>query len=83
MKTSETQARQIHLSIFVTDSVGNAETSSGWILPAALGFPIAALVAGDFFRTAGFAALGGRVEGFGRTAAFLAGRFGMPQSSLA
>src|SRR5262249_22825837 len=50
VKTSQTQARQIHLSKTLTDSDGKAERSRGWIFLAlgfrAAGFRSAAFLAG-------------------------------------
>ena len=73
MKTSRTQARQIHLSRTVMDSGGNGERSRGWILSAALGLAAAeGFRSAGFFFGSGFAALGGLVEGVERRADFLA-----------
>jgi hypothetical protein len=59
MKTSETHARQSHLSNTATDSGGKEETSRGWILLAALRFAGAGFRPETFFRKTCFTTFGG------------------------
>ena len=74
MKTSSTQARQIHHSRIVVDSGGKGERSRGWVLLPALGFATAGgFRPVGFFFGAGFAAFGRLVEGVKRRADFLEG----------
>ena len=88
MKTSSTQARQIHLSRTVMDSGGKEERSRGWALSASLGFTATeGFRTRGFFFGAGFDAFRGLVEAVERRADFLAGldagfvfRFGMGKS---
>jgi hypothetical protein len=59
MNTSDTHARQSHLSNTATDSGGKAETSRGWILLATLRFAGAGFGAETFFRETCFTTFGG------------------------
>ena len=74
MKTSNTQARQIHLSNTAMDSAGNAEISRGWIFA---GFFLGAVVflAGGFLDGAFFGAFAGLVDLLDDRAGFAAARF--------
>ena len=71
MKTSETQARQIHLSNTTIDSGGKIETSRGGISRPTLRFAASGFTARSFFRKACF-------TGFAPLAADLRGRVSLP-----
>jgi hypothetical protein len=73
VNTSDTQARQIHVSKKLMDSGGKAERSRGWILRATLDFLGPGFPAADRFGRVCFANLAGLTDVLEGCVTFLAG----------
>src|SRR5689334_2286878 len=75
MNTSDTQARQIHLSNTTNDSGGKMETSRGGISRSTLRFASAGFTAGCFFDKACFTDFAPLVADLRGRVSLLVGRF--------
>jgi hypothetical protein len=75
MKTSDTQARQIHLSDTTMDSGGKVETSRGGIWRLTLRFAAAGFTAVRFFRKACFTTFAPAAADLRGRVSLLVGRF--------